>query len=131
MRPPGNEADTQDLPTAEVPAATEVAFPAATAADLVATAAALVALVAMAAALPLAVEVFLADMAVAMAVVPMVATASRCVDLPLLVHHTDPQDLHHLTDQARSEDQAVPSIPPVSADQGRSEAQAAHPIHQE
>ena len=90
MRPPGNEADTQDLPTAEVPAATEVAFPAATAADLVATAAAL----------PLAAEVFLAAMAVAMAVVPMVATA-RCVDLPLLVHHTDPQDLHHLTDQAR------------------------------
>ena len=100
MRPPGNEADTQDLPTAEVPAATEVAFPAATAADLVATAAALVALVAMAADLPLAAEVFLAAMAVAMAVVPMVATA-RCVDLPLLVHHTDPQDLHHLTDQAR------------------------------
>ena len=130
MRPPGNEADTQDLPTAEVPAATEVAFPAATAADLVATAAALVALVAMAADLPLAVEVFLAAMAVAMAVVPMVATA-RCVDLPLLVHHTDPQDLHHLTDQARSEDQAVPSIPPASADQGRSEAQAAHSIHQE
>ena len=97
-----------------------MAFPAATAVDLVA----------MAAALPLAVEVFLAAMAVAMAVVPMVATA-RCVDLPLLVHHTDPQDLHHLTDQARSEDQAVPSIPPASADQGRSEAQAAHSIHQE
>ena len=107
-----------------------MAFPAATAADLVATAVALVAHVAMAAA-PLAVEVFLAAMAVAMAVVPMVATASRCVDLPLLVHHTDPQDLHHLTDQARSEDQAVPSIPPASADQGRSEAQAAHSTHQE
>ena len=76
-----------------------MAFPAATAADLVATAVALVAHVAMAAA-PLAVEVFLAAMAVAMAVVPMVATA-RCVDLPLLVHLTDPQDLHHLTGRAR------------------------------
>ena len=100
MRPPGNEADTQDLPTAEVPAATVVAFLAATvaaflavtvAAFLVATAAAFLAAMAV---------VNLAAMAVAMVVVPMVATA-RCVDLLLLLHPTEYQDLHHLTDHPR------------------------------